>query len=665
MRANCQTTAERSAKQQLVSNPGAGHQSNLPCDHDEFLTAVNAPCLDSAVRVCRLAELISLDMAVDQLVQLALRELSEATRCRRCSMLLLNDELGDVLIESRDRPEGEDDLLRVSVKGDVAKFLVPARGEVTEHILRTRRPLVVQDTDRQHRPRRHGDRAYPAKAFASAPVLVGKRTVAILNATEKDGDQPISENDQHTMELFASQLALKLHGQVDDVENLFRRAYESLRLRAKRDGLQTDLDHATRTADRHRAQLSAIYVLSELCQSDFVLEELAKMIVKFVGRATGATRVSVLIIDEQKGDLLTRGGVNHENIVTQHLPHRGEVTEKVLRGKTSVLVAGSEDPSCGKTGPYQTDSYAVVPVFRGNNVEAVICATDKKDGSSFDKEDLRYLEVVAGQVAFTLTNCRVRERTIRQKTLERELHTAGEIQQNLFPLVLPDLESAELAACSRPAGFVGGDYYDVFDLSDERYAIVIADVSGKGMPAALVMVMISTFMRTFRQPDRPTGEIMASLNQYLKEHIEGNMFATMACFVFDAKERKLSYTNAGHNFPFLLREGDEQAVELTQSAFPLGVFEDAVFETETVVLQPGDLFLTFTDGLTDARNDEDQLFGTEAIIDCLTQHRHQSAEEIVNGLMAQIEQFAKGTEPYDDTTVIALKIGDGDETGDP
>jgi len=609
-------------------------------------------------RIRRLARLVSLDLGIDRLASMALRELSGAVQCRRCSMLLLNGGSGDILIESQERPEGDDGLRRIVTNDEIPTFLVPARGNVTKHILRTRRPLLVQNAPHETRFGGGPARAYPARAFVSAPLTMDGRVRAILNATGKEGDQPISDNDLSVIEVFATQLALKLHMRVGDVEDLFRRAHGQAQLRAERDQLKSKLAETARLAQRRKAQLSTVHVLAELLQTDFVLEELAKMIVNLVSESADATKVSVLIIDDKKGDLLTRGAADSDQVVTQRLPHRGGVTEKVLREKSSLLVEGNQGESIREGGPYQTDSYVVVPVFRGRNIEAIICATDKRDGSSFDKEDLRFLEAIAAQVAVTLNDFRMRERILRQRTLERELRIAGEIQENLFPVALPTPEPAEFAAQSRPAGFVGGDYYDVFDLGDERYEIVIADVSGKGIPAALVMVMISTFLRTLGPSRRSTGEIVAELNRYLETHIEKNMYATMGYALFDAKDRTLSYTNAGHCYPLLLRKDAQGPVELTQNAFPLAVFPDVEFETTQISLEPGDVFMMFTDGLTDARNAQDEQFGKQTVIDGLIRHRDRTADGIVGGLMAQVQKFSEGTEPFDDTTVIALRIAE-------
>jgi len=151
---------------------------------------------------------------------------------------------------------------------------------------------------------------------------------------------------------------------------------------------------------------------------------------------------------------------------------------------------------------------------------------------------------------------------------------------------------------------------------------------------------------------------MTALNRYLEGCVEKNMFVTMAYALFDARKRQLSFTNAGHPAPLLLRAGAPGPVELPQSSFPLAVFTEAEFETSTVQLEPGDLFVMYTDGLTDARNVRQEHFGKQTVMTHLTKHRQAAAGEIVRGLLAEVEQFSDGTEPYDDMTLIALKVFD-------
>ena len=612
--------------------------------------------LATIAQIRRLTHLASADLIIEELVCLALRELSEAVRCRRCSMLLLNDDLGDILVESQHRADGEGEIYRIGRNGKVPKFLIPTRGKVTEHILRTRRPLLVEDISRDPRFGGKRDRPYPSRAFASAPLIVDGNVLAIMNATDKENVETLSEDDLRVVEIFADHLALKLHNQIDDVAELFRRAHADLHLTAEKEQIQSQLVDAKRAAERRKAQLSTIQVLAGLLQTDFVLEELAKMIVKLVAQSTGATKTSVLIIDDKRGDLLMRGAAGSGQVETLRLPRRGKVTEKVLHEKSSILVEGSGEKPANAAGHYKTDSYVVVPVLYRENIRAIICATDKEDQSPFDKEDMRFLELLAAQVAVTLNDFRMRERAFRQRALDRELRIAGEIQKNLLPLSLPGPQGVQLAAASRPAGFVGGDFYDVFPLGTERYAIAIADVAGKGIPAALVMVMITTFLRTLRSSELPPAEIMARLNEYLDAHMEKNLFATMLYAVLDAKNRTLVYTNAGHCFPLLFRRGDQEPRELAGSTFPLAVFPSVEFETSVVSLEPGDVVLMFTDGLTDAHNVKDELFGKQAIVDYVMGSQDASAEEIVRGLLEQTKEFSAGRDPYDDITILAARV---------
>jgi sigma-B regulation protein RsbU (phosphoserine phosphatase) len=235
---------------------------------------------------------------------------------------------------------------------------------------------------------------------------------------------------------------------------------------------------------------------------------------------------------------------------------------------------------------------------------------------------------------------------------EAELNFALEVQQALFPKQFPVDQSLEFSAACVPASGIGGDYYDILERHDGRLAFAIADISGKGISAAILMSNVQAVLRTLYDAGHPAGELCSQLNRHLHRITEGTKFATAFYAEWREQGRCLTYVNAGHPAPILL--GTCAGQLLQAGGPPLGVFPDTEFQVGSLVLEPGDMMVLFSDGLTDAGESSEREFGEARLAATVEQHPGRPLEEIQQQVLKAVRDWA-GEEVEDDMTILLIR----------
>jgi sigma-B regulation protein RsbU (phosphoserine phosphatase) len=299
-------------------------------------------------------------------------------------------------------------------------------------------------------------------------------------------------------------------------------------------------------------------------------------------------------------------------------------------------------------------SLLAVPLTIKNKMIGILCLFNKKDNSDFTPEDQRLLAIIAIQSAQTIENARLYEEERKLLVLEEDLKTARHIQQSLLPKENPRLAGIDIAGLSIPAKQVGGDYYDFIPIDDDHLGIAIADVSGKGTPAALLMANLQACLRGQAVINRSVKDTVTKANFMLSRFMDMGKFITLFYGILNVKNKAFTYTNAGHNFPFLLdRDGNLKTLE--KGGTILGVFDSTVYEEETVQLKPGDLLLLYTDGITEATNEKEEMFEEERLLKLLKDNQSLSAQPFSQKIVDEVLLFCGTTPQSDDITLVLVK----------
>lgn len=250
------------------------------------------------------------------------------------------------------------------------------------------------------------------------------------------------------------------------------------------------------------------------------------------------------------------------------------------------------------------------------------------------------------------------ERESYRRELERteyEMETARGIQQSFLPESPPRIEGFEFAALNLPARQVGGDFYDFIPVSENEWGIVIADVSGKGVPAALFMALARTLVRA-NAADNPTAsQAMQKANHMISQEAKMGMFVTLFYAVLDSEKRRLQYVNAGHNPPFVVKKSSGDVILLRASGIALGVIDDVSLEERDIELDSNDIVVFYTDGITEAIDKGGEQFGEKRLIETINQNANLPMEDLIGRVKDEVFTFAQGQPQYDDFTLVILK----------
>jgi serine phosphatase RsbU (regulator of sigma subunit) len=288
-----------------------------------------------------------------------------------------------------------------------------------------------------------------------------------------------------------------------------------------------------------------------------------------------------------------------------------------------------------------------VPVKLKNELVGFISLGTKLSDEDYDAEDKDFLASVAEQMAAGFDRVRLREQ-------ERDFEKAREIQQGLLPKQIPQLLGYEIACAWQPARAVAGDYYDVIKLSESALGICIADVVGKGMPAALLMSNLQAIVRAMASEDMPPKQLCEKVNRVISSNMTPGKFITFFYCLLDAQNKKLVYTNAGHNRPILFRQ-DGSWMELKEGGLALGMSRERNYEQGEAELKSGDRLLLFTDGVTEVTNTEGQAFDEQRLIGLLEKNRELGAAELQKKVLEAVTQFSAG-DFQDDVTLMAISV---------
>jgi sigma-B regulation protein RsbU (phosphoserine phosphatase) len=278
---------------------------------------------------------------------------------------------------------------------------------------------------------------------------------------------------------------------------------------------------------------------------------------------------------------------------------------------------------------------------------------DSRRPAAFSKLDRQILDALAADAASILDNARLVERERERQRMEEQINIARGIQQALLPRGFREYPHLAISGINTPCLAVGGDYYDVFPLSDNRTAFLLADVSGKGLGAALLTTMLHGALSGMTLGTDP-GRVFNHINRFLCDHAEVGRYATMFFGILD-DQGHLEFINAGHPSPFLIRRGVAEEA-FTEGSYPVGLVPEAEYTTTCLNLEPGDTVVLFSDGITEAMDPEEQLYGVARLREVLSGHTETALDEIQRSVLESVENFARGAHQVDDVTLLLVRF---------
>jgi sigma-B regulation protein RsbU (phosphoserine phosphatase) len=301
------------------------------------------------------------------------------------------------------------------------------------------------------------------------------------------------------------------------------------------------------------------------------------------------------------------------------------------------------------------NAFLIVPLIYRENLSGILMLGEKTTRTHFTAEEMTVLSVLSSQAAIAFENAHLHQDILEKQRMEEELRLAREIQQNLLPNICPSGDYFELVGYNLPSKEVGGDYYDFIPLANDRIGIAIGDISGKGIPAAILMSNLQASLRISANQATRCSDVVSQVNGQISKTTSIEKFATFFYGIFDSKTHTFEYTNAGHNYPILWRKNGSYDL-LKEGGLIIGVIEKTEYQTREVQLHTGDTLLLYTDGITESMNPSGEEFGEERLLNCLARMDQDSAQGVLENVLTEVTAFSQGDLYSDDLTLVVLRV---------
>jgi serine phosphatase RsbU (regulator of sigma subunit) len=417
-----------------------------------------------------------------------------------------------------------------------------------------------------------------------------------------------------------------------------------------------ELEAANQVLQQRTAALLSLYDVGQALIHSTNLADLVGRVCGHARDLCGADRVILYLLrPDQSAEVLAVSGWD-STLVHQRL----EATLVVCDGSAPVPFAdwppGVPSKHADVAGFVLRAGLRVPLVADDRQVGLMIVQSTQK--ARFAPSEVALLETFANQAALSIQRAELIDARVQQERLEHELELARQVQQSVLPRVFPAVPAYTFAARNQPAHQVGGDFYDVFMLDDEHIGVVIADVSGKGMPAALYMALTRSLLLAEARRDRSPRGVLLSVNQLLRNLGDPHMFVTVFYGVIAVGTRQLTFARAGHDYPLLLRDG--ALITLGGMGTVLGCFDSAELRLseEQIALAAGDRLVLYTDGLTDVLSPEGRRFELEQLQRILRSHADREPDELCDATFADLAAYQRDAEQYDDMTLLVIAVRD-------
>ncbi len=383
---------------------------------------------------------------------------------------------------------------------------------------------------------------------------------------------------------------------------------------------KNDTHRLTEENQRLKRAVDELSILNEIAlsiSSSQSLEQILETIVNKCRKHLMVEQVAVMLLDEKKADKPFQTMVRGWDSAQDVLPYRldTQLTGWMLKNRKPLLINNFHEDErfySGSQEDINIRSLLCVPLICQGQMIGIIAVFNKKTEDGFSEDNQRLLAIISAQSAQVIENTRLQEEEKEYLKMQEELKMAYTIQTNLLPTQPPRIVGYDIAGNSIPAKEVGGDYYDFITLDGSHFAFCLGDVSGKGMPAALLMSNLQATLHGQAKINTSASDCLANCNTMLFHNTPPEKFATFFYGILDNQEHQLEYANAGHNYPYLFDGGSDYS-QLDDSSMVLGCLESALFTGQRITFKPGDFLVIFSDGISEAINEKEEEFGEEYV----------------------------------------------------
>ncbi|MGD2245328.1 MAG: SpoIIE family protein phosphatase [Candidatus Aminicenantes bacterium] len=482
-----------------------------------------------------------------------------------------------------------------------------------------------------------------------AETTLNKGDEILIGSTRIVFDQEISTNVEVT-ETPSSSAAINSMIQIEDI--------------LKKPDISTTIKATARPVDIEKMRLeheisSVISEVSKALVLHRPLNELLDYIMDLIGQHLVMDRGILMLKEGNPPQFIPKViRINNPRLENQKIQVSQSIINMAVNQNSSILTSDAQDDTRFKAEVsiinLNIHSAMCVPLWNNREIIGVIYSDRIFKLEQFNEEDLKLLTLLSNLAAIKIENAKLVEQGIEKEKMEKELSLASQIQKDFLPKENPKSEHFEIAGSNLPCYQVGGDYYDFIPIGPARIGITIADVSGKGVSASLLMASLRAALQSEVHPDYDMKTMVTKLNDFVHRSCDLNKFITFFFCELNKKTAELSYINAGHNPPVII-DSKGHLQRLGSSGFCLGMFPNIQYKVDKVNLGIGDTALLFTDGITECRNKNNEEFEEDRLIKLLKKNAKMKADSLIEKIKQELDSFAAETEQLDDQTIVVIK----------
>lgn len=471
------------------------------------------------------------------------------------------------------------------------------------------------------------------------PVVFGHREIGFVGLGAKASREPYNERELEFIRLLVNMSSTAVHNSL----------------------MVEELKQANRDLDGKVQEMNTLFDLSQEFNATLDRERLVKLLSFALMGQMLVSKYLFLLRRNQAGGIADPEADAGFEVVTTKGVRNPQLEPELIRalcGLDQMILLQEEEVPAVWRGLKERGLVLALPLQQHGETCGALCLGPKMTGQPYQQGDVEFLSSLGNLALVSIQNTYLVEEQIEKERLQEEMRLARQIQERLLPQQLPEVEDVEVAALALPSRFVGGDYFDVAKLQGDRLLVAVADVTGKGVPASLLMANLQACLHVLFPMQISLEEATAHVNRVICENTDFDKFITFFWGIYHREDRRLHYVNAGHNPPMLVRKNGE--VELLEvGGLLLGVMKNMPYQAGDVVLEPGDVLALFTDGVTEAMSPAQEEYGEERLEACLQAHHHTSAQAILDAVHTDIRAFTDNTAMLsDDLTMIVLRIAE-------
>ncbi|MFN4244837.1 MAG: GAF domain-containing SpoIIE family protein phosphatase [Brevinematia bacterium] len=545
---------------------------------------------------------------------------------------LFNSIGGSLLLEDKSGKYLKFEIVHGDSKEKLEGLKIPINKGIAGYIFSTKTPVISNNIDSDPRFFSYVDKITGLKTqkILGVPLIKDNKAIGVIEIINKSDNSDFTQEDLELLSIFAEQAVIAINNAL---------LMKKIKDRAKELEYLYEISNST--------------VLS--IQNS---EELFRKIIDLVSKITNSKRVSIMILDEKTNKLKILSSIGIEKDIIPNISvslHENKPSSVVFREAKHLIVLdvnSSKEFGPNKRLRYKSNSFMIFPIKTHSTVIGVLNITESEKIKTIEKEEIELLQLIANQIGYAYESIKTYEREIEKKTIDREIEIMTKIQMEMLPTNFKLTDKLDINFFVQPYRMVGGDFYDVFPLSENEICFFLGDVSGKGLPASLFMAAVKSTIKAISLQFKEPKKILEVSNSVLNQLSETSMFSTLFIGVINIDNYKLTFSNAGHGQQFILR--NDSIIYLHTRGIPLGIYKNTTYSQKEIDLIKDDIIVVYSDGITESVNSNEEMFGEQRLINTIKENSKEKSEKIKDKLIDTVKKFKVNNPDYDDDMSIGI-----------